>query len=154
MSHAEQFELVRASLNASVPFAAFVGVEIVAIDGDGATARLPDSPSLLNHIGSQHAGALYTVAEAASGAAMASAFADLLASVTRLVRQGTMRYMKVARGPITARATLVRPVAELREALSKDGKVDFIVAATLSDQGEVEVATFEAEWSLRFRQRS
>ena len=68
------FDLLREQLGKTVPFANHVGVEIVEVGEGTATARLDEQPHTRNHIGSQHAGALFTLAEAASGGAMAGAF--------------------------------------------------------------------------------
>ena len=71
------------ALNQAVPFAKHVGVVVTRMDADGSQAVLPDAPHLLNHVASQHAGALFTLGEAASGAAMMQAFGDLLAGATK-----------------------------------------------------------------------
>ena len=62
---------ILAHLRTSVPFADHVGIELDTIDPGRAIARLPERLDSTNHIGSVHAGALFTLAEAASGAAMA-----------------------------------------------------------------------------------
>lgn len=138
-----------AQLNASVPFAKFVGVDVTSLSAKGAEASLPDRPELLNHIASQHAGALFTAAEAASGAAMLGALGDLLATATPLVRSATITYLKVARGAITATATLAEPAADVRTRFAEHGRADFTINVSLVDTAEVEVAKFEAAWSLR-----
>lgn len=139
------------ALNRSVPFARHANVEVTAADLSGATARLHDAPFLLNHVGSQHAGALFTLGEAASGAAMTAAFADLLGSALPLVRQASIQYRKVARGPIEASARLSKDPAAIRADFIDFGKADFDVVVTLHDTEENEVATMTVEWSLRRR---
>lgn len=138
-----------ARLNSGVPFARFVGVEVVDLSSQGAAATLADRPETLNHIASQHAGALFTVAEAASGAAMVGALGDLTSQATPLVRSATIRYLKVARGAIQARASLSEPADDVRTRFASQGKADFAVVVALTDADDVEVATFTADWSLR-----
>lgn len=145
------FDAMRATLNASVPFAHYTGVVVTALDAGRATATLPERSETLNHVGSQHAGALFTVAEAASGAAMVGAFGDLLATATPLVPDASIRYLKVARGAIVATAGLEGDLEALRSALADQGRVDFIVAVRLADVGGVEVATMTVQWSIRAR---
>ena len=140
---------VIARLNSGVPFARFVGVEVQALSADGAEAGLPERPELLNHVASQHAGALFTVAEAASGAAMVGALGDLASQATPLVRSATIRYLRIARGAVQARASLAEPAGDVRARFAEHGKADFSVAVTLTDTDNVEVANFTAEWSLR-----
>jgi acyl-coenzyme A thioesterase PaaI-like protein len=138
-----------ARLNAGVPFARFVGVEVLNLSADGAKAGLPDRPELLNHIASQHAGALFTVAEAASGAAMVGALGDLTSQATPLVRSATISYLKVARGAIHAKASLAEPATDIRARFIEHGKTDFNINVVLTDADNIEVATFRAEWNLR-----
>ncbi len=140
---------IMTQLNASVPFAKFVGVGLTALSPEGAEADLPERPELLNHIASQHAGALFTVAEAASGAAMMGALGDLISEATPLVRSASITYLKIARGPIHAKARLAETAADVRARFAEQGKADFKVDVTLIDADQVEVATFEAAWSLR-----
>lgn len=65
------YDLIRKQLSSSVPFARHAGVEIEKIESGRATARLPFRAEGLNHLGTQHAAALFALGEAASGAAMA-----------------------------------------------------------------------------------
>src|ERR1700761_3444157 len=59
----------------AVPYIGHMGIEVTELSEGEATALLPDRPELHNHVGSQHAGALFGVAETASGAAFVGAFA-------------------------------------------------------------------------------
>ena len=92
------FEAIRARLTAGVPFAAHCGVSLDKLDRGSATATLPFRKAGLNHIGTQHAGALFAVGEAASGAAMAGLFADVLGRVRPVAGEATIRYLKPAKG--------------------------------------------------------
>ena len=70
-------EAIKAGLNGAVPFAGHVGVQITELEPGACSVRLPDRPDIRNHVGSQHAGALFSAGEAASGAAFVGAFAEL-----------------------------------------------------------------------------
>ena len=61
----------------AVPFAKHAGVEIVEIADGFAVAQLTQSEQRSNHLGSIHAGAIFTLGETASGAAMIGAFAQM-----------------------------------------------------------------------------
>lgn len=139
------------TMSVAVPFARHARVTVTAAGPEGATAAIPDAPELLNHVGSQHAGALFTLAEAASGAAMMGAFADVMLGVTPLVRQAGIRYLKVARGPIEAKARLSDALDLLRANLAKDGRVDFKVLVELVDGAGQLIADAEYDWALRER---
>jgi uncharacterized protein (TIGR00369 family) len=57
------FDAIAQGMTQAVPFAAFLGLEITEVSAGEAVVRLPERAELTNHVGSQHAGALFTVAE-------------------------------------------------------------------------------------------
>jgi acyl-coenzyme A thioesterase PaaI-like protein len=143
------YEQLRTMLASVVPFAKHVGVEITEITAGAASAKLPEAPHLLNHVGTQHAAALYSVAEAASGAAMAGLIADVLMSVTPLAKNARIAYLKPARGPITATARIDGDATAMRAKLDESGKTDFPVHVDLEDAAGVKVAEVEVAWYVR-----
>ena len=70
------YDMIKAHLSKAVPFANHTGVVIEELAAGTARATLALRPEVSNHIGTMHAGAVFTLAEAASGAAMAGAFAN------------------------------------------------------------------------------
>lgn len=134
---------------ARVPFAAHAMVETLDAPAGLGRARIPDAPELTNHVQSVHAGALFTLAETASGAAMVGAFADILGQVRPLVRQSEIRYLKVAHGVIAAEARLGEPAQAIRERLDAAGRADFTVEVALTDPSDVTVAEVSVTWNLR-----
>jgi len=136
----------------AVPFAGHLGLEITSIAEGGATVVLPERPELTNHVGSQHAGALFTVAETASGAAFVGAFAERLGDVTPLARSAEISYEKIAKGPIEARAKLAVPAAEALSTLDAEGKVVFPCEIELTDASGQRVATATVQWHVRLNQ--
>src|SRR5918996_1103660 len=100
------FDAIAKGMSIAVPFVGHLGIEIVEVGPGEAIVRLPSRPELTNHVGSQHAGALFTAAETASGAAFVGAFAERLGEVTPLARRAEISYEKIAKGPIKARAKL------------------------------------------------
>src|SRR3954453_14091755 len=119
------FDLIAKGMTQAVPFAGYLDLEITEVGDGEAVVVLPDRPELKNHVGSQHAGALFTAAETASGAAFVGAFAERMGDVTPLARSAEIAYEKIAKGPIEAHATLGVPTAQALEALDADGKVEF-----------------------------
>ena len=113
---------------------------------------LPERAELTNHVGSQHAGALFTVAEAASGAAFLGAFADRLAEVTPLARSAEIAYEKIAKGPIEATARLGVAKEDALAILDSEGKVVFPCEIELTDTAGVRVATAIVQWHVRLNQ--
>lgn len=143
------FEMIRAQLAQTVPFAAHVGVEIVEVASGEATARLAQTPTSVNHIASQHAGALFTLGEAASGAAMAGAFATRLAAIRPVAGAAEIRYTRVAKGTITASAALDQDVDGLAAKLDAEGRIAFDVNVTMTDEAGEEVARMKVAWHLK-----
>jgi acyl-coenzyme A thioesterase PaaI-like protein len=142
------YEAMKAGLGEAVPFVKTIGLEYVELGPGIATVRLPDRPEQANHVGSQHAGTLFTVAETASGGAFVSAFAERLGEVTPLAKSARISYEKIAKGPIDATATLA-DADGLLEALDEDGKVEFAIDVELKDAGGNRVATATVDWHVR-----
>jgi len=146
MSH---FDAIAEGMTQAVPFAGFLGVEVTSVGAGEAVARLPERAELTNHVGSQHAGALFTVAETASGAAFVGAFAERMGDVTPLARSAEISYEKIAKGPIDASAKLgVDPAAALAT-LDAEGKVVFPCEVELNDAAGQRVATAIVQWHVR-----
>jgi acyl-coenzyme A thioesterase PaaI-like protein len=143
------YDVIAQGMTQAVPFAGYLGLEIT-IDAPGeAVVRLPERPELTNHVGSQHAGALFTVAEAASGAAFVGAFAERMGDVTPLARSAEISYEKIAKGPIEASAKLAVPAAEALATLDAEGKVEFPCEIELADESGTQVATATVHWHVR-----
>jgi len=118
-------------------------------DGSG-TVRLPEAEHLRNHVGSQHAGALFSAGESASGAAVVGTFFAEMGSVIALVRTATIRFAKLASGPITATARIHDPAAA-RHALEADGRSEFDVDVELTNAEGNKVAGMTVRWTVRKR---
>jgi uncharacterized protein (TIGR00369 family) len=145
------FDLIAKGMTQAVPFAGHLGLEITEISEGEATVVLPDRPELLNHVGSQHAGALFTVAETASGAAFVGAFAERMGDLTPLARSAEIAYEKIAAGPITAKARLGISAAQAHETLDADGKVEFPCEVELTDADGTVVAAANVGWHVRLK---
>ncbi len=144
-------EEIAKGMAAAVPYIAHMGIEVTEMSEGAATAVLPDRPDLHNHVGSQHAGALFGVAETASGAAFVGAFAARMGDLTPLARSAEIAYAKVAVGRIEAKARLGVPVAEALASLDADGRVDFSAVVEMTDSGGEVVATATVDWNVRLK---
>ena len=143
------YTLMKAFFEENVPYAKHSGIELLEIaDGRGA-ARLPDSRETQNHMGSQHAGALFTLAEAASGAASVSMFADKVAMIKAAITEAKIAYKRSARGEILATGKLRTPSADILAAFEQDGSVTFNVDVVLKDSKAREVAEMDVTWSIK-----
>lgn len=143
------YDAVPALFKAAVPFAGFLGIEYDAVGPDEAVLRLADDPAKHNHIGTLHAGALFTLAESASGVVVIAAIAERLAGVTPLAARAEITYAKVARGDVTATARIEGGAAAVVETLEQVGKVRFPVVVDLRDESGETCATVTVDWHLR-----
>jgi uncharacterized protein (TIGR00369 family) len=143
------FDAIAKGMTMAVPFAGTLGLEITEMSEGRAVVLLPERQDLTNHVGSQHAGALFTAAETASGGAFVSAFAERMGDVTPLARSAEIAYEKIAKGPIEATATLGVGKDEALATLDADGKVEFPCQVELTDQAGTRVATATVAWHVR-----
>ena len=128
----------------ALPFNTLVGV---SADGEGLALR--DADALHNHVGTVHAGALFTLGEAASGVAIARNVAAALGGAMPVTRSAVITYRKPARGRIRARAGLAEDVDAIAARLQRDGKASFDVNVVLVDDANIEVATMTVAWYVR-----
>jgi acyl-coenzyme A thioesterase PaaI-like protein len=143
------YEVIRAQLTSGVPFAAHCGVSLDEIGNGRAAASLPFRKEGLNHIGAQHAAALFAVGEAASGAAMAGAFSVVLLGVRPVAAEASIRYFKSAKGDVRAEATIQGDPEELMKTLHGDGKITFPVNVDLLDSASGEkLAEMTVRWHV------
>ncbi len=147
------FDAIAKGMAMAVPFAGFLGLEITEVGPGEATVVLPRRQELNNHVGSQHAGALFTAAETASGAAFVGAFAVRMGDVTPLARRAEIDFVKIASGRITAHARLGIEAAAALETLDAEGKVEFPCEVELTDSAGERVATATVDWHVRLKER-
>jgi acyl-coenzyme A thioesterase PaaI-like protein len=143
------YETVREGLQTAIPYNNHVGLEYVEVGDGKGVVRLPDADALKNHVGSQHAGALFSAGEAASGGAFVGAFAQHLAGITPLARSAEINYLKLAKGEITATGRLSGGVPGLLAKLESEGRVEFPVEVEMTDRDGNTVAEMTVNWHLR-----
>jgi uncharacterized protein (TIGR00369 family) len=147
------FDAIAKGMAMAVPFAAHLGLEITEVNAGEATVILPRRPEHNNHVGSQHAGALFTAAETASGAAFVGAFAVRMGDVVPLAKSAEIDYEKIANGPITAAAKLGIDAAEALATLDAEGKVEFPCEVELTDKDGNRVTTATVHWHVRLKEQ-
>ena len=143
------FRALADALSDTIPFNQHVGLQVSEIAPGRAVVRLPEDERLRNHVGSQHAGALFAAGEAASGGAFLGTFAERLGELTPLAESAEISYRRVARGPIEAVARLGDRPEDLFGTLDADGVVRFPVDVELTDPDGVLVAEMVVRWHVR-----
>lgn len=132
------------SLVLSVPFNRHLRLE-----GEGDWLSLDLTEDVSNHIGTMHAGALFTLAEAASGLCAMRVLGGLFVEARAVTRSATIEYRKPAVGRIRAVAEPVRPVDDVLRALEQERRANLDIVVKLIDRVDVEVAELRITWALR-----
>jgi acyl-coenzyme A thioesterase PaaI-like protein len=143
------FEIIREQLGRAVPFARHAGVKLTHVESGFARAELEQTATSVNHIGTQHAGALFTLGETVSGGAMAGLFADRILEVRPIAGEAQVRFARLAKGRITAEARVAGARDSIIAACERDKKVAFDVTVAMSDVDGKEVATMRVSWTVK-----
>jgi len=143
------YEMIKDHMDGSVPFAKVVGVELVEVSAERGVARLSKRPEVENHIQTMHAGAMFTLGEAASGAALGGVLSDQLLSARPVAADASIKYLKTGKTDLTAIATANAPAETIRAELDQVGKVVFDIAVTIQDAEAVTVAEMVVNWHVK-----
>jgi acyl-coenzyme A thioesterase PaaI-like protein len=138
-----------AGLQAAVPFVRTLGLEEVELTADHAVLRLPDVESQRNHVGGPHAGAMFSLGESASGAVVLQRFGATLGRATPLAVGASIRYLKLALGPVTATATLGRTASDVLAELDAGERPEFEVHVVLATEDGTVTGEMTVLWTLR-----
>ena len=136
-------------LAATVPMVRTLNLEFAEASAERAVVRLPDQPDFHNHVGGPHAGAMFTLAESASGAVVLAAFGDQLQRAVPLAVRAEIDYKKLAKGPVTATARLGRPVAEVVAGLDAGERPEFPVRIEITREDGAVTGEMSITWTLR-----
>ncbi|MEM6373840.1 MAG: DUF4442 domain-containing protein [Pseudomonadota bacterium] len=143
------YDLIRTHMSTVIPFANHVGVDLQEIGDGWATAALDQREETSNHIKTQHAGAMFTLGEAASGAALGGALAPVLLEVRPVAAGARISYQKIARGRLVATARTDTPGASLLATLKDVGKVAFAVEVDIRDDTGDTVVSMTVDWHVK-----
>lgn len=126
-----------------------LNLEFLETTAERAVVRLPDQPAYHNHVGGPHAGAMFTLAESASGAIVLAAFGDQLSRAVPLAVKAEIGYKKLAMGAVTATATLGRPAAEVVAELDAGQRPEFPVRIDITREDGAVTGEMTVVWTLR-----
>ena len=142
------YEQIKKHMTESLPFVRLLGIRIDSIGPGTAEVSMPDDGKLHNHLGTPHAGALFTLAETASGAAMAGGFADLIMDMRPVAKESRIQYQKVAKGATRASGKVPGDLAAIRAQLKDEGKAAFPVNVDIFDEHGTLAAQVQVDWYL------
>jgi len=141
-------EPIKKMLSSIIPFVRTVGLSIDEVGPGTATASLVCRTEVQNHLGTVHAGALYTVGESATGAVVLGLFMDLLPGVFIALKSAQVKHTKARNGDLLAKAQLLGDPTEVRKRYDETGKADFEVEVGFTVDG-TEVAEITYTWAVR-----
>jgi uncharacterized protein (TIGR00369 family) len=133
----------------TVPMVRTLGLEFSEASAERAVVSLPDQSAYHNHVGGPHAGAMFTLAESASGAVVLAAFGDQLGRAVPLAVKAEIGYKKLAMGAVTATAELGRPVADVLAELDAGERPEFPVEVTIAREDGAVTGEMTIVWTLR-----
>ena len=145
------YDMILQHLNTSVPFATHTGVRLLEIGDGTARAELDQRSETSNHIDTQHAGAMFTLGEAASGAAMAGALAPVILKARPVASTAQIAYKKIAKGTLTAHARTDQEASGLLSTLTSVGKVTLDVSVDIKDASGDTVVEMTVNWHVTQR---
>jgi acyl-coenzyme A thioesterase PaaI-like protein len=143
------YDAVAAGLSQAIPFNVHLRLQTTTVAPDHGVVRLADDERLRNHVGSQHAGALFAAGEAASGAAFVGAFLEMMGEITPLAESADIAYRKLAKGEITATGRFAQDSEALKSKLRQDGRIRFPVRVEMTDSAGELVAEMTVNWYVR-----
>lgn len=149
MTDAATLEQIKTSMPAAVPLVRTMDITYLDVTETTAHLRLADQEALHNHVGGLHAGAMFTLAESASGAVVLGAFSDLLDRVTPLAAGAHITYLKLALGDLDAIATLQADPASVRRELEAGGLPKFEVGVEIVDGAGQITGRMTVQWALK-----
>ncbi|MYN46641.1 DUF4442 domain-containing protein [Pseudoduganella sp. FT93W] len=142
------YDRIKQQMMDTLPLVRTLGIRIDEIGNGTAQVSMPDDQKLHNHLGTPHAGALFTLAETASGAAMAGGFAELIPTLRPVAKESRIQYQKVAKGATRAVGRVPGDLAALKAELKAQGKVAFPVEVDIFDAAGTLAAQVQVEWYL------
>lgn len=141
--------LVKTQMDGKVPFAKACGVRLSSMGNGTARCEMPQKPELLDDTGGLAHGALFTLAETCSGAAMAGGFASLILGVRPVAAEVEFEVLQPALGLVQAHARVAQAIAPLKQTLRTAGKINFPVEVEVSNANGQLVARMRVTWNLK-----
>jgi len=118
--------------------------------GDGHILEMPESPLVLNHVGTIHASAQFALAEASSGEFLLRHLGEAQNQVFAVLRTADVKFRKPAHGSLRASARFADGVeGSLSKELASRGRVLASVLVEVSDSQGVVTMTGQFDWFLQ-----
>lgn len=140
------------TLKRGVPFAVTCGVVIDRMASAQSLASIAPRSELLTDNGTWQEGAVFTLAETASGAAMTSIFLPVILKCRPVVSSATFCVLKASGQPLQASTRVAASEQALLQRLRTEKKIAFDVEVDVVEQEtRALVACMKASWHLSLR---
>lgn len=143
------FHTLVAEMPVTVPMVGTLGIQFLELDPGRVVLRLPDDPRYHNHIGGPHAGAMFTLAETATGALVLGNFGMHLDRAVPLAVDASIRYQKVAMGPLYAEAIMADSPASILAQLDAGERPEWRIEVTLATEDWTVTGLASFLWTLK-----
>ena len=118
--------------------------------GNGHILEMPESPLLLNHVGTVHASVQFALAEASSGEFLLRHLGDAQSQVFAVLRASDVKFRKPAHGALRASARFADGIAEsLTTELASRGRALASVLVEIADAQGVVTMSGQYDWFLQ-----
>lgn len=122
----------------------------LASAGNGHILEMPESPLLLNHVGTVHASVQFALAEASSGEFLLRHLGGTQSQVFAVLRTSNVKFRKPAHGALRASARFADGIAEsLTAELASRGRALASVLVEVADAQGVVTMTGQYDWFLQ-----
>ena len=143
-----------AQMPKAVPMVGTLNIEFLELDPQRVVLRLPDQPEYHNHIGGLHAGAMFTLAETATGAIVLGNFGNQLDRAVPLAVESTIRYKKIAMGPLYAEALMHDTPESIMARLEAGERPEWTIEVSLAMEDWTVTGEASFLWTLKPLRRS
>ncbi|WP_067603902.1 DUF4442 domain-containing protein [Nocardiopsis listeri] len=142
-------EFVKSGFLAAVPFARHLGIGFVEVEHGRVVMRLPENANHHNHIGGPHTGAMFTLAESASGAIIIGDFGDQLDRAVPFPSRVEVDFLQIALGDVIAEATLTHPREQVVAELDAGERPEFPIEVELRTEDGTVTGKMTVTWTLK-----
>ncbi len=143
------FKTLVAQMPTVVPMVGTLELEFLDLAPQRVLLRLPDKPEYRNHVGGPHAGAMFTLAETATGAIVLGNFGMLVDRATPLPVDASIRFKKIAMGPMYAEALMHDTPESIVARLDAGERPEFRIDVILSTEDWTVTGEASFLWTLK-----
>ena len=143
------FKTLVAQMPTAVPMVGTLGIEFLELAPQRVVLRLPDRPEYRNHVGGPHAGAMFSLAETATGAIVLGNFGMHLDRATPFPVDASITFKKVAMGSLYAEALMHDTPESILATLDAGERPEFAIDVTLATEDWTVTGEARFVWTLK-----